>query len=81
MKDFNRKSDELTIGLDLGDRFSYYAVLDGRREVIAEGRIRTRKEELEKYFGRQSRSRVVMEVGTSSAWIERLLQSLGHQTW
>ena len=80
MKDFNRKRSELTIGFDLGDRFSYYTVLDRNREVISEGRVRTRKNAICATFQSYPASLVVMEVGTSSAWVERLLQDLGHQT-
>ena len=31
----------LTIGIDLGDRFSHFCVLDGAGEILEEGRVRT----------------------------------------
>lgn len=80
MKNFNSKREDRTIGLDLGDRLSYYAVVDETRRVVEEGRVRTRKQELVAHFGNQPKSRVVMEAGISSAWVERVLQSLGHDT-
>ena len=35
------KDDKLTIGLDLGDRFSHYCVLNGTGEIIREHRLPT----------------------------------------
>ena len=39
------KEHKLTIGLDLGDRFSHYCVLDEAGEVIPERRFRRRRKE------------------------------------
>ena len=39
------KEDKLTIGLDLGDRFSHYCVLDEAGEVIREHNFRRRRKE------------------------------------
>jgi hypothetical protein len=33
------KDDKLTIGVDLGDRFSHYCVLNGAGEIIREHRL------------------------------------------
>ncbi len=30
----------MTIGIDLGDRYSYFAALDGNGEMVEEGRLR-----------------------------------------
>ena len=69
----------MTIGLDVGDQYSYYVVLDGEAEVIEEGRIRTRQEALEKKFSGLGRSRVALEVGTHSRWVSQLLQRLEYE--
>lgn len=69
----------LTIGMDLGDRYSYLHVLDEEGECVEEGRVRTTPEALEQRFTAFSRSRVVMEAGTHSPWVSRLIRSLGHQ--
>ncbi len=45
-KTFNRR--QLTIGLDLGDRFSYYSVLDEARETILEQKLPTNPEAMKR---------------------------------
>jgi transposase len=70
---------EQTVGVDLGDRFSHYCVLNRDGEVMEEGRIRTSEEGFRQHWEGEARQRVVMETGTHSPWISRLLQSLGHE--
>jgi len=68
-----------TVGVDLGDRFSYYCLLNRDGEVMEEGRIRTSEEGFRQHWEGEARQRVVMETGTHSPWISRLLESLGHE--
>jgi transposase len=70
---------QLTIGLDVGDRSSFYCVIDGKGEVILEAKVATRLEALRETFGRMPRSRIALETGTHSPWISRLLSELGHE--
>lgn len=70
---------EQTVGVDLGDRFSRYCVLDQEGEVIEEGRVKTDREAWRQHWEGEARQRVVMETGTHSPWASRLLQELGHQ--
>ena len=42
---------QLTIGLDLGDRSSFYCVLNGTGEAILEERVATNPEAMKKTFG------------------------------
>jgi transposase len=70
---------EQTVGVDLGDRFSHYCVLNRDGEVMEEGRIRTSEEAFRQHWEGEARQRVVMETGTHSPWISRLLQSWGHE--
>lgn len=67
------------IGVDLGDRFSYLHVLDAAGECLEEGRIRTTHEAFRQRFETMERARVVMEAGTHSPWVSRLLEALGHE--
>jgi transposase len=70
---------ERTVGLDVGDRWSQICVLDQESgEVVEEGRVRTTRQALRRWFG-GPRMRVVLEVGCQSPWISRLLASLGHE--
>src|SRR5438045_4237361 len=69
----------LTIGLDLGDRFSCYCVLDEKGEVIGRGSVATKREELEALSGKLPASVVALEVRTHSPWVNRSLQRQGHE--
>ena len=68
------------MGLDLGDRFTEGCVLDEQGDVIERFRVRTRTGDLSKVLGAYGPSRVVLEVGTNSPWISRLVTSCGHGT-
>ena len=70
---------QLTIGLDVGDRSSFYGVLNGKGEVVLEAKVATRPEALKEAFGRMPRSRIALETGTHSPWMSRLLSELGHE--
>ena len=68
-----------TIGVDLGDKMSHYAILNEEGEVIEEGSFRNNAESIAKHFAKQGHSRVALEVGTQSAWIAREFKKLGHE--
>lgn len=68
---------KLTLGLDLSDTTSRYCALDGGGQIIATGRVRTTPAALEREMVRWPRCRVVLEVGTHSPWVSRLLTRLG----
>ena len=69
----------ITIGLDLGDRTSRLCELDGSGAVSREASLATTSAAMTRYFGGRERCRVVLEVGTHSPWLSRLLQELGHE--
>ena len=73
------KGKKLTIGMDLGDRFTYYCVLDEAGEVMVEQKLPTTKQGIQQVFGRIPRSRVALETGTHSPWVSRQLTQLGHE--
>jgi transposase len=75
----NFSQPTLTIGLDLGDRNSWYCVLDESSQIQLEQRVRTHAKALREIFGGIPRSRIALETGTHSPWISRLLSELGHQ--
>lgn len=70
--------NNVVVGLDLGDRFSWFCVLDKDGEVVEEGRVQTTEAALRRWFGARPPARVALEVGTHSPWISRLLKELGH---
>jgi len=71
---------KVVVGLDLGDRYTRFCALDVDGEIIEEGRIVTTAKALRRKFEETEPMRVVFEVGTHSAWVDRLLCSLGHET-
>jgi transposase len=74
-----REKPAITVGLDLGDRFTHYCMLNEDGEVVEEGRIPTREAALRRHFAGEPRQRIAMECGTHSPWISRGLKKLGHQ--
>ena len=59
-------SQKLTIGLDLGDRSSWYCVLDEAGEVVLEQKVATTPKAMKEVFGGMPRSRLALETGTHS---------------
>jgi len=73
------KGHKLTIGVDLGDRWSCYCVLDEAGEILLEQKLATTPEAIKQSFEKIPRSLIALETGTHSPWISRLLGELGHQ--
>lgn len=71
--------DRLTVGVDLGDQWSNYCILGLGGETLAEGQFRTRRQEVAEFFQGLARSRVVIEVGTHSAWVGEVIAGFGHE--
>jgi hypothetical protein len=76
MTDGSKGEYAVTVGLDLGDRYSYVCMLDTESgEVIEEGRLRTTPEAFGRRFGSERPMRLALEAGTHSPWASRLLPS------
>ena len=75
----NFPPQKLTVGLDLGDRWSWYCVLDEAGKIRLEQRVSTTSKAMGEVFGALPRSRMALEIGTHSPWISRLLSELGHE--
>src|ERR1700686_1399661 len=73
------KGQKLTIGLDLGDRWSFYCVLDEAGQIILEQKLPTTPEAMKQTFGKIPRSLIALETGTHSPWVSRLLTELEHE--
>jgi transposase len=73
------KEQKLTIGVDLGDRWSFYCVLDEAGKIILEQKVATTPEAMKQTFGKIPRSLIALETGTHSPWASRLLTELGHE--
>ncbi len=69
----------MTVGLDIGDRYSHYCLLNDMGEVVEEGRIQSTETAFRRHFEGEPRQRIALECGTHSPWVSRLLETLGHQ--
>src|SRR5882724_7160316 len=75
----NCSEQKLTIGLDLGDRSSWYCMLDEAGTVRLEQRLSTTPKAMREVFGSMPRSRIALETGMHSPWVSRVLNELGHE--
>ena len=69
----------VTIGLDLGDRTSRTYEVTAAGACQREATVATTVTAMTRYFEGRSGCRVVLEVGTHSPWVSRLLAGLGHE--
>ena len=74
------QTKKMTVGLDLGDKYSYLCVLDTESgALVEEGRLRTTPDDLHRRFDSAEQMKIAIEVGTHSTWISRLLEECGHE--
>jgi transposase len=71
--------DRLTVGVDLGDQWSHYCILGLEGGTLAEGQLRTTQQDIADFFEGLNAARVVVEVGTHSAWVREVICSYGHE--
>ncbi len=69
----------VTIGLDLGDRQHHACVLDAAGIVLCEEGLPNTRECLTAFTARFPAATIIMETGTHSPWISRLLTAHGHR--
>ena len=70
---------KLTVGLDLGDRSSWYCALSETGQVLVEQKLSTTPKAMKQVFGGMPRCRVALETGMHSPWVSRLLSEFGHE--
>jgi len=73
------KNDRHTFGVDLGDRKSCFCEMSADKLILRENSVPTTKKALTRLFASRHRARIVIEAGTHSPWISRLLTQLGHE--
>jgi transposase len=71
--------DRLTVGVDLGDQWSNYCILGLEGETLAEGQLGTTREDVAELFRALAAARVILEVGTHSAWVREVVVGCGHE--
>jgi transposase len=68
------------IGLDLGDKYTHACMLDGKTaKVLERSQIRTTPAHVVDYFSGKKMSRVILEAGTHTSWMQRVVSELGHE--
>jgi transposase len=68
-----------TVGLDVSDRYTQLCAIDAEGVVVAEERIRTTPAAVGRWFAGRPQLRVVVEVGTHSPWLSRVVARCGHE--
>ena len=77
MSKSKQTNPEISMGLDLGDRYSYVIGVNRQGEIVVEERVPTVRQNLEVFFRRFApHARVVCEAGTHSPWVSELLERL-----
>ena len=79
MTDVTTTRNRMTIGIDLGDRFSQLCVLDEAGDTIEESRLAMTEKAVRQRFESALGARIAIEVGTHSPWVCALLKALGHE--
>jgi transposase len=74
-------TNNITIGIDLGDRRHAVCVLSAAGDIIVETEVTNTRECLTVFAQRYPKATFAMETGTHSPWISRLLESLGHRVY
>lgn len=67
------------IGVDLGDKKNVVVVFDEEGREIEVSSVTNTAVQIRKFFEKHPGAAVVMEAGTHSPWISRLLSGMGHE--
>lgn len=74
-----QQEEGIVIGMDLGDKHSQLCVLGADNEIRQEVRVRMTSPALQAWFATVRKpALVVMEAGSHSPWVSRLLEAMGH---
>ena len=76
---FHATAGQITIGIDLGDRFSHCCVLGPDGTVLTEGRVVSTPDGMARHFQQLPPTRIAFEVGSHSRWMSELLSGWGHE--
>jgi transposase len=69
--------ENVTIGMDLGDKKNVVCVLNSTGDKIDSCSIVNTAKSIRKYFSKYTKSTAIVEAGTHSPWISRLLEQMG----
>lgn len=69
--------ENITIGMDLGDKKNVVCVLDNSGRIIGSPTLDNNRESLSIFFQKYKGAKIAIEAGTHSPWVSRLLSSIG----
>lgn len=69
----------VTVGFDVGDRYSQFYVIDAAGVQLEEGRVATTPSAIERWCRARPQARIVVESSTHSPWISRVAAAAGHE--
>jgi transposase len=69
------------VGVDLGDQWSHYCILDLEGETLAEGQLRTTPQDVAEFFQALNAARVVLEVGPTLPGCRKSSAVAGTKSW
>jgi transposase len=69
----------ITVGLDVGDRRTHFCAIDGARKVFSRGSVPTTKAGLDESLRPFLGAKVVLEAGSQSPWMSRVLRGRGFE--
>ena len=81
MSDINACGEQMTVGLDVGDKHIHACFLDHHGSIVEESRLAATATAIRRRFGGGERLRVILEAGLHSPWMSRLLSELGHEVY
>jgi transposase len=80
MENLIRVEVQAVVGVDLGDRWSQICCLNRETgAILEEKRLSTTTANFQRYFEGRVPCLVIVETGTHTPWVRRLLASMGHQ--
>jgi transposase len=68
----------ITVGLDVGDRRTHLCAVDAARSVVARESFATERHALEKALSKFPGAKVLLEAGSQSPWMSRVLSACGY---
>lgn len=69
------------IGIDIGDKVNSICILNNKGEILLEKNIQNNKAAMKEYFDSIEKASIVIEAGSHSPWIEKLLVAIGHDVF
>lgn len=79
MEHVSSVATKLVCGLDLGDKDSHFCLCTAEGEIVERAKVATTTPALSRRFQRCAPMRIVLETGTHSPWVSRLLGQWGHE--